>query len=166
MTNRLALALLALAGLFISGYLWLYKLGKIGTIACGTGGCETVQLSPQSRFLGVEVALIGVLGYAALLVLALLGSKFETRRGRLAAQVADADGRRRDAVHALPQVSRILCHPRDLPEVRGVGGDHRDAVRALGRRVAPSPGRGDMSGRREVPPPDADVAEAALCSNG
>ena len=73
MTNRLALALLALAGLFISLYLWLYKLGKIGTIACGTGGCETVQLSAQSRFLGVDVALIGVIGYAALLGLALLG---------------------------------------------------------------------------------------------
>ena len=73
MTNRLALALLALAGLFISLYLWLYKLGKIGTIACGTGGCETVQLSAQSRFLGVEVALIGVGGYAVLLGLALLG---------------------------------------------------------------------------------------------
>lgn len=72
MTNRLALALLAVAGLFISLYLWLYKLGKLGTIACGTGGCETVQLSAQSRFLGVEVALIGVLGYAVLLGLALL----------------------------------------------------------------------------------------------
>ncbi len=72
MTNRLALAILAVAGLFISLYLWLYKLGKIGTIACGTGGCETVQLSAQSRFLGVEVALIGVLGYAVLLGLALL----------------------------------------------------------------------------------------------
>ncbi len=72
MTNRLALALLGLAGLFISLYLWLYKLGKIGTIACGTGGCETVQLSAQSRFLGVDVALIGVLGYAILLVLSLL----------------------------------------------------------------------------------------------
>lgn len=72
MTNRLALAILAVAGLFISLYLWLYKLGKIGTMACGTGGCETVQLSAQSRFLGVEVALIGVLGYLVLLGLALL----------------------------------------------------------------------------------------------
>jgi uncharacterized membrane protein len=65
-------ALLCLAGLFISTYLYLFKIGKIGTLACGTGGCETVQLSPQSRFLGVEVALIGVLGYAVLLALALL----------------------------------------------------------------------------------------------
>lgn len=69
---RRGLTLLSLAGLFISIYLYLYKIGKIGTLACGTGGCETVQLSPESRFLGVDVALIGVLGYAVLLGLALL----------------------------------------------------------------------------------------------
>jgi uncharacterized membrane protein len=44
----------------------------IGTVACGTGGCETVQFSPQARLLGVEVSLIGVVGYAVLLGLALL----------------------------------------------------------------------------------------------
>ena len=68
----MTLALLALGGLFLSTYLYLFKIGKIGTLACGTGGCETVQFSPQSRFLGVEVSLIGVLGYATLLLLALL----------------------------------------------------------------------------------------------
>jgi uncharacterized membrane protein len=65
-------ALLCLTGLFISIYLYLFKIGKIGTLACGSGSCETVQLSPQSRFLGIEVALIGVVGYAVLLLLALL----------------------------------------------------------------------------------------------
>ena len=70
--SRMAMALLCMAGLFVAIYLYLYKIGKIGTLACGTGGCETVQLSPQSRFLGVEVSLIGVLGYAAMLVLAFL----------------------------------------------------------------------------------------------
>ena len=68
----MGLALLTLAGLFIASYLYLYKIGQIGTLACGSGGCETVQLSPQSRFLGVDVALIGVVGYAVLLVLSLL----------------------------------------------------------------------------------------------
>jgi uncharacterized membrane protein len=68
----MGMALLSLTGLFVSLYLYLYKIGKIGTLACGTGGCETVQLSPHARFLGIEVALIGVLGYAALLLLALL----------------------------------------------------------------------------------------------
>jgi uncharacterized membrane protein len=69
---RMGMALLCLGGLFVALYLYLYKIGKIGTLACGTGGCETVQLSPQSRFLGVEVSLLGVIGYAGMLVLALL----------------------------------------------------------------------------------------------
>jgi uncharacterized membrane protein len=71
MIYRMSAALLSLAGLFISVYLYLYKLGRIGSLACGTGGCETVQLSPWSRIAGVEVALLGVLGYAGLLVLSL-----------------------------------------------------------------------------------------------
>ncbi len=72
MTRRMLVAALCLTGVFISAYLWLYKLGKIGNLACGTGGCETVQLSPYARFLGVEVALIGLLGYLVLFVLAML----------------------------------------------------------------------------------------------
>jgi len=68
----MGIAMLSLAGLFIAIYMYLYKIGKIGTLVCGTGGCETVQLSPQARFLGVEVALLGIFGYVSLLVLALL----------------------------------------------------------------------------------------------
>lgn len=71
MIYRMSAALLSLLGLFISAYLYLYKIGRIGTLACGSGGCETVQLSPWSRFAGLEVSLIGVLGYAGLLVLSL-----------------------------------------------------------------------------------------------
>ena len=71
MSLRMPVALLAVAGVFVSAYLYLYKIGAIGVMVCGTGACETVQLSPQSRFLGVEVSLIGLGGYAALLVLAL-----------------------------------------------------------------------------------------------
>ncbi len=69
----MAAALLSLGGVFVSAYLYLYKLGKIGSLACGVGGCETVQLSRWSRFLGVEVALIGLVGYIGLLGLALAG---------------------------------------------------------------------------------------------
>jgi uncharacterized membrane protein len=72
MIYRMSAAFLSLAGLFISGYLYLYKIGKIGSLACGTGGCETVQLSSWSRFAGVEVALIGTLGYVGLLILSLV----------------------------------------------------------------------------------------------
>ena len=71
MIYRMSAAFLSLAGLFISGYLYLYKIGRIGSLACGTGGCETVQLSSWSRFAGLEVSLIGVLGYTVLLGLTL-----------------------------------------------------------------------------------------------
>lgn len=64
--------LLSLAGFFLALYLYLYKIGLIGALACGTGGCETVQLSPWSRLFGVEVALVGVIGYLALFVLSLV----------------------------------------------------------------------------------------------
>jgi uncharacterized membrane protein len=70
----MGIALLCLAGLFVSLYLWLHKIGVVGTMVCGTGGCETVQSSPESLFLGVEVALIGVLGYALLLGVAVAGT--------------------------------------------------------------------------------------------
>lgn len=66
MKLRMALVVASLAGLFVSAYLWLYKLGVIGSLVCGTGGCETVQLSRYSRFLGVDVAFIGLLGYLLL----------------------------------------------------------------------------------------------------
>ncbi len=72
MIYRMGAALTSLLGLFVSAYLYLYKIGRIGTLACGSGGCEAVQTSSWSRFLGVDVALIGLLGYAVLLVVALL----------------------------------------------------------------------------------------------
>ena len=83
MVYRMSAALLSLTGLFVSAYLYLYKIGRIGTLACGTGGCETVQQSPWSRFAGVEVSLIGMLGYVGLLVvsLAALQPGFASRRG-------------------------------------------------------------------------------------
>jgi uncharacterized membrane protein len=71
MIYRMGAALMSLLGLFVSAYLYLYKIGRIGTLACGTGGCETVQTSQWSRFAGVEVALIGLVGYTLLFVVAL-----------------------------------------------------------------------------------------------
>ncbi len=73
MKYRMAAALLSLVGVFVSSYLYLYKIGKIGTMACGTGGCETVQTSEWARFLGIEVSLLGLLGYLGLFLVALAG---------------------------------------------------------------------------------------------
>jgi uncharacterized membrane protein len=73
MNTRMGVALLSLAGVLISAYLWMFKHGYVGTLVCGTGACETVQLSPYSSFLGVDVALLGLLGYAAMLGVSLVG---------------------------------------------------------------------------------------------
>jgi len=83
MRHRQTIALLALVGLLISLYLALHRLGIIGTLQCGTGGCETVQSSAYAVFLGVPVAFYGVAGYVALLVLSLTGLQpaFVSRRG-------------------------------------------------------------------------------------
>lgn len=69
----MGIAVLSLVGLLISGYLTLYKLGYLGAIQCGTGGCETVQTSEYAVFLGMPVAAWGVGAYALLLALALAG---------------------------------------------------------------------------------------------
>lgn len=77
------IAVLALLGLLISAYLTLYKLGYLGVIQCGTGGCEVVQTSQYAYFLRLPVALWGVGAYATLLVLALAGvhgSRADDRR--------------------------------------------------------------------------------------
>jgi uncharacterized membrane protein len=72
MIYRMSAAVLSLLGLFLSAYLYLYKIGRIGSLACGAGGCETVQQSPWSRLAGLEVSLIGVAGYAGLLLVSLV----------------------------------------------------------------------------------------------
>jgi len=66
-------ATLALVGLFVALYLWLWKIGLLGVLACGDGGCETVQLSSYADLFGIPVALCGVAGYLAMLGVGLAG---------------------------------------------------------------------------------------------
>ena len=68
----MAAALLSLLGLLDAAYLALERLTG-GPIACPVGGgCETVQSSAYALLLGVPVAFIGVAGYAALLIVAIM----------------------------------------------------------------------------------------------
>lgn len=78
----MGVALLALIGVLVSAYMAAYTFGMVGSIVCGTGGCETVQNSPWAVFLGVPVPIIGLVGYGALLAAALLGlqPRFEDDR--------------------------------------------------------------------------------------
>ncbi len=73
MIRRQAIVLLALVGLLVATYLWLYKIGVIGELQCGTGGCEVVQTSRYADLFGIPVAFYGVAGYAVLFVLGLAG---------------------------------------------------------------------------------------------
>jgi len=67
-------AALALAGIFISLYLTLYKLGVIGELTCSIGSCETVNTSKWSTFLHLPVAAWGLLFYAEVFVISLVGT--------------------------------------------------------------------------------------------
>ena len=67
-------AALALAGILISTYLTLYKLGVIGELTCSIGSCETVNTSRWSVFLGIPVAAWGLVFYMDVFVIALVGT--------------------------------------------------------------------------------------------
>jgi uncharacterized membrane protein len=66
-------AALALVGFLLSLYLWLWKIGVMGPLVCGSGSCEYVQTSAYAYVLGVPVAAVGTLGYLGLLGVSLLG---------------------------------------------------------------------------------------------
>jgi len=80
--RRQAIVLLALVGLLVATYLWLYKIGVLGELKCGTGSCEYVQTSPYAEVVGVPVACIGVVGYVVLFLVGLVGlqPKFQEDR--------------------------------------------------------------------------------------
>jgi uncharacterized membrane protein len=66
-------SVLSLVGVFVAGYLLLWKVGALGELACTTSGCETVQTSEYSDFLGIPVALYGVAGFVSLFVVSMVG---------------------------------------------------------------------------------------------
>jgi uncharacterized membrane protein len=71
---RMAIALLALVAALVALYLHLWKLGMTGPLTCASGGgCETAMNSQWGWFLGVDVALIGAIGYLLIFAAALWG---------------------------------------------------------------------------------------------
>ena len=72
---RMAIAILALVAGLVAVYLHLWKLGLVGALTCTANrGCETAMASQWGWFLGVDVALIGAIGYALILAVALWGA--------------------------------------------------------------------------------------------
>lgn len=71
---RISIAL-AVFGLLISIYMTIYKLTENNSLCLGSGDCATVNASVYSEVNGVPVALIGVGGYLAILVVLLLENR-------------------------------------------------------------------------------------------
>ena len=58
---------LAILGLLVSIYMTVYKVTSNDNMCLGSGDCSTVNASRYSEVYGIPVALVGVLGYAAIL---------------------------------------------------------------------------------------------------
>jgi uncharacterized membrane protein len=71
--NRMVIAVLSMAGLFVALYLLANKLGLTGPLVCGVGECATVQASKWSQIGPVPVSGLGALGYLSLLGVSLFG---------------------------------------------------------------------------------------------
>jgi uncharacterized membrane protein len=62
-----AALVLALAGVGIAGYLVYVHYADVKPICSISHGCETVQKSQYAKLAGVPVALLGLIGYLAIL---------------------------------------------------------------------------------------------------
>lgn len=83
--NRMAIAVLALVGIFVCAYLVLHSLGVVGTLVCQVGSCDVVQSSRYAWVGPVPVSAIGLAGYAALFVLGIAGTRPRFARSRAVA---------------------------------------------------------------------------------
>ena len=75
LTPRLLIPALAVLGILDSLYLSYVKIAHAKPFCAGLGDCDTVNSSPYSVFMGVPIAYLGVLMYAALFVLSYWGPR-------------------------------------------------------------------------------------------
>jgi uncharacterized membrane protein len=68
-TDRLTLAIIALCvlGIADAGYLTYVHYAGLKVLCLASGGCETVQASRYAKLGGIPVALLGLIGYIAIL---------------------------------------------------------------------------------------------------
>jgi uncharacterized membrane protein len=75
---RIAIAVIALIGIGIAGYLTYVHYAGLKVVCLSSGGCETVQASSYSKLDGIPVAVLGLAGYVT--ILASLGVRGELGR--------------------------------------------------------------------------------------
>jgi len=71
---------LVVIGLLVSIYMTIYKLTENNAMCLGSGDCSTVNSSKYAEVYGIPVGFVGVVGYAAILVLHLLENRNEFLR--------------------------------------------------------------------------------------
>ena len=83
---RLAVGVLALAGMAVAGYL-MYARYSGTSITCTSGGCETVQESDYAVVAGIPVAVLGLISYALIFLTALSAHDLSRLAGAVLALV-------------------------------------------------------------------------------
>ena len=68
---------LTIIGLLVSIYMTIYKITSNDSMCIGSGDCKTVNASRYAEVYGVPVAVLGVLGYSAILAVLLLEPRVE-----------------------------------------------------------------------------------------
>lgn len=84
----IAIAVLALLGLAIATYLTVIHYAGIKPICSLSGGCEKVQSSSYSKLAGIPVAVLGLVGYLAILA----SGAWRGESGRFAAALVALTG--------------------------------------------------------------------------
>ncbi|HLO13406.1 MAG TPA: vitamin K epoxide reductase family protein [Anaerolineales bacterium] len=72
--SQLAIALTVI-GLLVSIYMTIYKITNNDSMCIGSHGCSTVNASRYAEINGIPVAVLGVIGYAAILAVLLFGTQ-------------------------------------------------------------------------------------------
>ena len=83
---RLAVGVLALAGMAVAGYL-MYARYSGTSITCTSGGCETVQESDYAVVAGIPVAVLGLISYSLIFLTALSAHDLSRLAGAVLALV-------------------------------------------------------------------------------
>jgi uncharacterized membrane protein len=85
---RAAVAVLALAGAAIAGYLTYTHFQESALVCLSGHGCETVQNSSYSELLGIPVALLGLITYLTIFATTLIRHPLAKQAGAMIALAA------------------------------------------------------------------------------
>jgi uncharacterized membrane protein len=65
----------AIAGMAISIYMFIFKVFSIDAMCLGNSGCSSVNASPYSEIYGIPIAVVGFIGYLAIIVTLILENR-------------------------------------------------------------------------------------------